>query len=612
MGVTRAIRRRNRRLRTVLLAAVTGGALAVGIALDATDALRRLELWTVDSRFDVRGAQERPDDLVVVGIDAATFDSLGEQWPFPRSLHGRVIDRLVDAGARVIAYDVQFTEQTTVREDNRLIEAVGRAGGRIVLSTTETDARGRTNVLGGEEVLDQLRARAGNTLMPSDPNGVIRRFRHDIGGLDSFAVTAAELATRRPVGRDRFGDDGAWIDFHGPAGTIAYRSFADVLRGRVPASAFRDKIVVIGATAPSLQDVASTSTSDDETMSGAALQAEAISTILRGFPLRDPFGALSLLLVIAFAAVPPLASLRLRPVTGFLVAVGLGAAFAIVAQLAFGAGWILPVVTPLVALALSAVGVLGVLYVVEAFERQRVRDYFAHFVPEPVVDQVLARTDEDLRLGGVGRVCTMLFSDLRGFTSYAETRPPDEVIDVLNTYLSDMSDAILDHGGTLIAYMGDGIMAVFGAPLDQPDHADRALATARTMLERLERFNARMGGSFRMGIGINTGPVMCGNVGSKRRLEYTAIGDATNMASRLEDMTKDRDCQVLVADATRAALTRPAHDLEFVEDARVRGRREGVRLWTLVRERPPARPEIRARREGVAARGAKPGADGAL
>ena len=272
-------------------------------------------------------------------------------------------------------------------------------------------------------------------------------------------------------------------------------------------------------------------------MSGPEIQAEAISTILHDLPLRGSPAWLALMLALALAAVPPLLSLRLPPLGAFLASIVVGAAYYGVVQLAFDAGRILPVAYPLVTLAISAVATIAMLYLFEAFERRRVRDYFAHFVPEQVVDQVLAQTNDRLRLGGTRRVCTVLFSDLRGFTSYGESRPPDQVIDVLNDYLTEMSDAILDHGGTLISYMGDGIMAIFGAPLEQADHRDRALATAREMLRRLERFNARMaerglGDGFRMGIGINTGPVMCGNVGSERRLEYTAIGDTVNTASR--------------------------------------------------------------------------------
>src|SRR4029077_11206628 len=164
-----------------------------------------------------------------------------------------------------------------------------------------------------------------------------------------------------------------------------------------------------------------------------------------------------------------------------------------------------------------------------------------------------------------------------GFTSFSETLEPEQVIEALNRYLTAMSEAILDHGGTLVAYMGDGIMAVFGAPLQQDDHADRALEAAREMLERLKGFNEwlreqELHGGFKMGIGLNSGPVMSGNVGSERRLEYTALGDTTNTAARLEGMTKGTPHQLFVSDTTRTMLTRTAEDLIEVGEAEVRGR----------------------------------------
>ena len=212
------------------------------------------------------------------------------------------------------------------------------------------------------------------------------------------------------------------------------------------------------------------------------------------------------------------------------------------AQLAFNNDGIIAVVYPLVAgvAALPATAAIHGLTV--AFEREQARDAFARFVPEAVVDQVLADAD-GVRLGGVRGEATVMFSDLRGFTSFTETLEPEQVIEALNRYLTEMSEAILDHGGTLVAYMGDGIMAVFGAPLQQDDHADRALDAARDMLDRLEGFNGwlreqELHEGFKMGIGLNSGPVMSGNVGSERRLEYTALGDTTNTAARLEGMTK--------------------------------------------------------------------------
>jgi adenylate cyclase len=322
-------------------------------------------------------------------------------------------------------------------------------------------------------------------------------------------------------------------------------------------------------------------------MAGAEIQASALDTVRRGLPLQPAPRWLDAVLIVLLGMVAPLASLRLSPLRAIAIAVVLAAAFAVAVQLAFNGGTILAFVYPLGALVLTAVGALAVHYVTTAFERERVRDLFARFVPENVVDDVLARAGEGLRIGGVQRDGTVMFSDLRGFTSFAESLPPDRVIQVLNHYLSGMSDAILNHGGTLVAYMGDGIMAVFGAPIEQPDHADRALAAAREMLwERLPAFNdwmrsEELGDGFRMGIGLNSGSVMSGNVGSERRLEYTAIGDTTNTASRIEGMTKGTPHQLFFADSTRSRLDAPDDDLVYVGELEVRGRTAKVKLWSL-------------------------------
>ena len=166
--------------------------------------------------------------------------------------------------------------------------------------------------------------------------------------------------------------------------------------------------------------------------------------------------------------------------------------------------------------------------------------------------ELLATTGDRL-LGGVRRESSVLFADLRGFTSLAEHLAPAEVIDILNRYLGEMGDAVMGEGGTLVSYLGDGIMAVFGAPLEQADHADRALAAAREMLDvRMPRFNAWLAARglsepVRIGIGISSGPTMSGHVGSERRVEYAAVGDTTNVASRLEGLTADHGVQLLLA-----------------------------------------------------------------
>jgi adenylate cyclase len=563
--------------------------VAAGLAILAygTNLMRSLELHSVDARFSLRGTQEQPSDIVFVKVDDRTFSRLDVQWPFPRSLHARVIDRLRAAGAGTIAVDIQFTEPTVPRQDNALIESIARAGG-VVLSTTEVNSHGESRIFGGESVVHEIGAHAGNTVIEPDAGGAVRKMHYEFDGLPSFAIVTAEAATGEPIDPAEMEADGsAWIDFRGPPGTFRQVSYSSVLRGQVPASVFRGKTVIVGASAPSLQDLHPTSTTGDELMAGPEIQANAIWTAEHGFPLGSSSLLIDLMLILLMAAAPAAATLRLKPPLALLVALALGLLFALAAQLAFNAGTVLPVVYPLFALVLSALGALAVNYVLNSMERQRVHDTFSRFVPAAVVNDVLARTDQDLRLGGVRRDGTVLFCDLRGFTSFSEELPPDSVIEVLNHYLEEMSDAIMDHGGTLVAYMGDGIMAVFGAPLEQPDHADRALASAREMLDlRLPRFNkwleeAGMGRGFAIGIGLNSGPVMSGQVGSKRRIEYTAIGDTTNTAARLEGLTKGSGHQLFVADSTRQVLETEDTELELVGELEVRGRTHPITVWTL-------------------------------
>jgi adenylate cyclase len=226
-------------------------------------------------------------------------------------------------------------------------------------------------------------------------------------------------------------------------------------------------------------------------------------------------------------------------------------------------------------------------------EREHVRGVFSRFVPEHVVDDVLARADGDLRLAGSRDVGTIMFTDIRGFTAFTETSPPHRVLEILNAYFDEMIEAIFAWGGTLVGYRGDGLLVVFGAPLALDDHADRALAAAREMLGvRLSTINAWLGEKgygegLSMGIGLNSGPFMSGNVGSARRLEYTVHGDTVNTASRIEGMTKTLGQPILMADSTRRALRSQPDDLAFAGDFEVRGRASGISLWTLADAAPP-------------------------
>jgi adenylate cyclase len=575
-----------RRTYGLLLAAVAVASAGIALLLYATGLFHDTELSSVDTRFSIRGDQKPNDEIVLVLIDDTTSHELPVRFPFPRSLHAQVIDAASRGGAKTIAYDVEFLQPTKPAEDKALIDAVSRAGpNKVVLADSQPDSEGRSGVFGGQEVLDQIKARAGNTQIGEDSDGVRRRIPFEVGNMETFPLVAAAEASRRPVTTEEMGGDSAWIDYAGGVDSYPSVPFSRVINGQVPPGFFKDKVVVVGASDPALKDLAQTPTSGKDLMSGSEINANAIATALDGFPLQSTPLAVDLFLIALMGILVPLASYRLSPVRALVLGLLAAALYLVCAQLAFYSDRIVPVLYPMIALGLSLVGSLLVYYVREAFIRQRVRDTFARFVPEQVVGQVLAQTDEDLRLAGREMEVTVLFSDIRGFTSFSEGREPAEVLEILNRYHEEMADAVMEHGGTLMTFIGDGIMAVFGAPIEQSDHAARAFAASTEMLEtRLPRVNEWMkehgvGHTFQIGIGLNSGPVMAGNLGSQRRLEYTAIGDTVNTAARLEGMTKGSGHSLFVADSTRELLSEPDGTLDYVDSMPVRGREEEVRVW---------------------------------
>jgi adenylate cyclase len=576
---------RRMRSRLVLVAAVAIVAAGFGIVAHQNELFRWLELQSVDARFGVRGTQPEPKGVAVVAIDARTFSERpGDRWPFLRRLHGRAITDLYEAGAKVIAYDIQFTEPSNNEDDGILYGAVARAG-NVVLGTSEIAKGGKTRILGGDENLRLAHARPASAQYDLDPGGVIRRISFETDGLKTMPVVAYERAYGHPPDRNGFKPDGAWINFAGPPRTIRTLSFSQLLAHDYPPDFFRGRIVVVGATAPSLQDVHPTSSSGADEMSGPEIQASAIATLQEGIPLREVPDLVDLALVVVLALLAPLAGVRLGLMWVTVVALAGIGSFLVGAQIAFEHGDLISVTYPLASALLSTIGVVGLRYVTEVRERRRTRTAFARFVPEAVVDRVLAQAEDGLRLGGEEVLGTVLFSDIRGFTTFSESHPAGEVIDILNRYLTEMTDAIMGHGGTLIGYLGDGIIAIFGAPLEQDDHADRALRAAQEMLgPRMESFNEwiRERGidkPFETGIGINSGLFMAGNVGSQERLEYTVIGDTVNTAARMEGLTKGSGHSLFIAESTRFMLLGDPPPLQYVGEFEIRGRAGRMKIW---------------------------------
>jgi CHASE2 domain-containing sensor protein len=373
-----------RRRRQLLLLAVGLLAAAIGILAQQTHLLRRLEQQSVDVRNQVRGSSPpaSASKIVLVEVDSSTFDylrnhNLPARWPFPRRDHARVIDQLRRAGARVIGFDVQFSEQSDPRDDNALIRSVGQAG-NVVLSTTVVGPHGSTPILGGEPLLKQLGARVGDTSVIPDSDGVVRSTRYSIAGLRTFGVVAAEADTGRPVPPSLFGGPRASvpIDYAGPPGTFRSVPYWRVLTGRFPPGLFAGKIVIVGVSAESLQDLHQTPVSGSP-MPGPEVLANTTATVLSGIPLREAPTSTTILLILVLALLVPLAGMRLGTIGVLLTGAGLLVVWSVAVQVAFDAGTQLDYVDPLAALALATFGTVLVGLVAEGRERRRLRTLFA-------------------------------------------------------------------------------------------------------------------------------------------------------------------------------------------------------------------------------------------
>jgi CHASE2 domain-containing sensor protein len=389
-------------------AAVAGGGLAC-----LTGAWPRLEHDSLDLRFGL-AHHASPSDVAVVAIDDETFSALQRPWPFPRRLHAAIIDRLRADGARAIVYDVQFTEPTDERDDLALFESIRRARD-VVLAATEVDSRGHTNVLGGDANVARAHAVAAAANLPGEDGGIIRRYPYSLLGLKSMAVAAAHVVGD-PVPASRFSNDRALIDFRGPPGTVPTSSFSDVLRGKVPARAFRGKIVVVGATAPTLQDVHQTSITSDTPMPGPEIQANAIWTALHGNPLQPAGWWLALIAVVLAGAAAPLLALRLRVLLAVAVAGALMALYLLVAQLAFDSGAVLVVSYPIAAWCLGAIGTVVASYVAAFIERNAFARQLQASQLELIQRLAQAVETRDVETGEhvrrIGRLCRLLALEL--------------------------------------------------------------------------------------------------------------------------------------------------------------------------------------------------------
>ena len=387
------------------------------------------------------------------------------------------------------------------------------------------------------------------------------------------------------------------INYRGPQKTFPHYSATDVIHGRIPDRAFQGKIVLVGATAIGIYDIRVTPF--EHVFPGLEIHANVIDSILQGDFLHRPnWITLVDILVIAVLGLALGALLhRVRAHWGALIGGALFLSILVLGKILFEArGVWMNLTYPTLNLVFIYLGVTGYRYMTEEKEKKKIRGAFQYYLTASVVEEMLKNPDK-LKLGGEKKDLTVLFSDIRGFTSISERMTPEGLVKFLNEYLTAMTDVVFKHDGLLDKYIGDAVMAVWGAPLDQPDHARRACLTALDMLDELhclqKKWSAEGLPALNIGIGINAGPMVVGNMGSNRRFNYTVMGDSVNTGSRLEGLNKTYGTNIIASEMTFEKVREEflGRELDLV---RVKGKDRPVKIYELLSPVKTASPDQQA------------------
>jgi adenylate cyclase len=564
--------------------------LMYGGTLDRVDYFAQDRLMQRQGEIDTR--------IAIIAIDDESVLELGG-WPWSRSVHGALVDTLSEGNPAVIAFDVTFQAASEDADgDAYFVEAVSNAG-NVVLPVygtfPESSERGGLEALELSRPFAELEQAAAATAHINtipDRDRVVRNslyaFQYEGEEHYSFSWTIYRMYQERMGGTADSGmlpldDFGRFhIDYTGRPGQYETIPYHSVLNGDVPADYFEDRIVLIGPYAPGFKDEYLTALAAKTPMYGVEIHANIIQALLDERMKQSLAWQWSMVIVAALGAIAYWLLGRLRLGLGLLLTVALAVAVTFAGRYLYAGGTLISVGYAALLLAACCLVAVGYRYAGELLERRRVTDIFGRYVAPQVVNEILKSGDEGLRLGGTRRELTVLFVDIRGFTPLSERAEPEEVVGILNEYLDLAATCIFRHGGTLDKFIGDAAMAIYNAPLPLEDHAMKAVETAWAMKEASAELQRRLQEKFGLtvsfGIGIHRGPAVFGNIGSKTRMDYTAIGDTVNTAARLESMSKPG--QIVISEAVYEAVKDKVRAASLGE-VKVKGKEQGITIYEL-------------------------------
>ncbi|MBN2323449.1 MAG: adenylate/guanylate cyclase domain-containing protein [Spirochaetes bacterium] len=587
-----------------------------------------MEHRMTDFKFSVRDVNYEGlegADVVIVGIDDQSYASLGT-FPWPRSVHARLVKNLKRAGARTVLFDIEFTEDSEDPAEDIALQKEIEEAGNIVLAgkliVQEREGFSLSSLLPPIERLAGV-APFGFTGTKFDTDGFVRRYilYRDYEGQRIFSLGLATLIKDLKLEGDPSGwfvelgtgdymlggqyyikkyDDlpSTLINYYGPAysfNTISYEQVVDEegFKHLLERDTFKDKVVLVGATIEELHDNFPTPfyIAGKETLTpGVEIHANFVQNVLDQNYISHVPDIYVYLITLIFTILIAFIIKRTKPLIGILAAVGIAVIYLVVNLFLFARMQILMnFITPMTGIGGAVIGCIAYQYFSEEKEKMRVRSVFKHYLAENVVDSVLEDTDA-LKFGGEKKHLTVLFSDIRSFTTYSEKYSPEDVVSILGEYLTEMVDVILKYQGMLDKFVGDEVMAVFGAPYYMEDHAKKACLSALEMIRTLDRLKEKWTEqgreTFNIGIGVNTGDMIVGNLGSTQIFDYTVIGDAVNLGARLEGINKVYQTanNIIISEFTKNEIGDEIVTREL-DSVRVKGKKKPVAIFELVGEK---------------------------
>ncbi|SEM70523.1 CHASE2 domain-containing protein [Paenibacillus sp. OV219] len=562
-------------------------------SLGTGGSLNRMESFLQDKVTQQTDAERAPNvNIKLIKIDQTSLDNLG-QFPWDRSLYAQLISMLADAGAKAIALDVVLAEPGKEPESDALMAETMKKYPNVILPVifnfkARQDEAGELETESISYPADTIGAsqeQLGHINVMQDQDGTVRKLtvglkNDDEQMIPAFSVKLANYLLDKDQQITWNVDKSGWyrgsqhipVDKRNQIATEFYtmpreemsadtgydsQSFFDVLSGNVPADYYNGDVVLIGPYAPGLQDEYLTPLSTTLKMYGVEIHANMVQSLVAGKFSTKATPAVNYALIVLLSLLTILLFERVTGGKAFLVYGALAAGYVLTwIELYQFKSLFITITYPFLAMTTAFVWSVVSHYVTERRERSRVTNIFGRFVPRTVVDEMLA-SGEEVTVGGQRRDISVIFVDIRGFTPMSEKLQPEQVIQVLNEYLDICTKAVFKWNGTLDKFIGDGVMAIFGAPISQPNHPELAVLAAlemkRQSAELEERCLREIGVPVRFGVGVNSGPAVVGNIGSQMlRLDYTAIGDTVNLSARLEANAKPG--QILISEETLARV----------------------------------------------------------